>query len=69
MKNKKKTKEKDFDCVDMKNKIQAKIIEEKKKYSSEKEYQKARLEKLMSDPKWGAFIKNAKKLDREEGAA
>jgi hypothetical protein len=64
-----KNREKNFDCVDMKNKVQEKILEDKKKYSSEKEYQKERLKELMNSSKWGQFIKDAKKVESEEGAA
>jgi hypothetical protein len=53
-----KNKKKDFDCVDMKNKVQEKITEDKKKYPSEKEYQKARLRELLNDPKWSNFLKS-----------
>ena len=53
---------KKFDCVKMKNEIQAKVLEEKKKFSSEKEYRKHRMEELMKDDRLRELLKNAKEV-------
>lgn len=62
-------KNKKFDCVKMKNEIQAKILEEKKKFSSEEEYRKHRMEELMKDERLSQLLKNAKKIGDSKGDA
>lgn len=63
-------KNKDFDCVEMKNKIQEKLIEERKQYASDEEYQKVLQERLLNDPKYGDFYKKllASKNRKKEAA-
>ncbi|MGB0454070.1 MAG: hypothetical protein ACPGJV_10185 [Bacteriovoracaceae bacterium] len=53
----------------MKNEIQAKILEEKKKFSSEEEYRKHRMEELMKDERLSQLLKNAKKIGDSKGDA
>ncbi|MBF0361732.1 MAG: hypothetical protein HQK49_12010 [Oligoflexia bacterium] len=51
---------KNFDCVEMKNQIQKKLSEEKKKYTKD-EWDKRREERFLNDPIMSKVWKNAKK--------
>ena len=54
-------KNKKFDCVEMKNRIQKKLRAEKAKFSSEEEYRKHRLDKLMKDKDFAELLRNVKR--------
>lgn len=60
---------KKFDCVEMKNEIQKKMLKEKSKFSSESKYQAEKKKELMKDIRFAEALKRAKKLDNEENAA
>ncbi len=58
---------KDFDCVEMKHKIQEKIMKETKDLSAEERRQRA-TDSILSDPVLGPFWRNARRVRGQEPA-
>ncbi|MBF0208273.1 MAG: hypothetical protein HQK53_15450 [Oligoflexia bacterium] len=59
-------KDKKFDCVEMKNKIQQELLEEKKKYTSS-EWQKICEKRIQQDPIIGPYLDRYTKLKNTKG--
>lgn len=58
---------KEFDCVEMKHKIQQKIMEETKGLSAEERRQRT-TDNILSDPILGPFWRNARRIRSQKSA-